>query len=206
MMKRMLAGTTLVLLLACTVQAEPAANTKEYYADGWRISYTDLVVIIALHSDGTANKSIPGLPGSIKGTWEFASGEALITWKDGWRDRIRPDSTNWAYAPGASLDKPPANKGNAVKDAKYYYTGGWDISYKFGMVHFMLNEDGTAIKSIPGVDDIIKGRWEVKDGEVMIIWDDGWRDRIRTDLENRAYAPGASLDQPPANKGKANRK
>ncbi|TAL38586.1 MAG: hypothetical protein EPN93_04580 [Spirochaetes bacterium] len=205
-MKRSIVGIILILLLTSYVHAEPEAGTKDYYADGWQISYSTLVVIVALNRDGTANKSIPGLPGSVKGTWEVTSGEALITWSDGWRDKIRADLANWAYAPGASLEKPPANKGVAKKDPKYFYTGGWDISYNIGLVNFMLNDDMTAIKSVPGVADIIKGHWEIKSGEVLITWDDGWRDRIRADLQNWAYAPGASMDQPPANRGKANRK
>jgi len=205
-MKRILAGSILVMSLASFIQAQPQAGTTEYFADGWQISYETLVVNFALNRDGTAYKSTPGLPGSVKGTWELSSGAALITWKDGWRDRINADLSNWAYAPGASLEKPPANKGTAKKDAKYFYAGGWDISYNIGLVNFMLNDDMTAIKSVPGVADIIKGKWEIKAGEVLITWDDGWRDRIRADLQNWAYAPGASMDQPPANKGKANRK
>ncbi|MBZ5564587.1 MAG: hypothetical protein LAP13_19485 [Acidobacteriia bacterium] len=67
---------------------------------------------ITLQPAGKAHKTL----GQADGTWTVVKGEALITWKDGWRDIIRKSGRKYqkvAYQPGASLDDPPNNTADA---------------------------------------------------------------------------------------------
>ena len=68
---------------------------------------------ITLSSDGEAKKSM----GSGHGTWTVDSGEAVITWDDGWHDIIRRSGRKYlkaAYSPGTSLSENPSNTAEAI--------------------------------------------------------------------------------------------
>jgi hypothetical protein len=68
---------------------------------------------ITLERDGAARKSI----GPPHGTWTVVSGDARITWDDGWHDAIRKVGAKYekfAYGPGKSFDDPPSNVTAAV--------------------------------------------------------------------------------------------
>jgi len=68
---------------------------------------------ITLNRDGEASKSL----GSHHGTWTVESGEAVITWDDGWRDIIRRSGRKYlkaAYSPGTPLSDNPSNTAEAV--------------------------------------------------------------------------------------------
>jgi len=68
--------------------------------------------LITLKRDGVAEKNV----GSHDGTWTVVNGEARCRWDDGWTDVIRKVGGRWekaAWAPGASLDRPPDNVAKA---------------------------------------------------------------------------------------------
>jgi hypothetical protein len=68
--------------------------------------------LITLKRNGVAEKT-KGSPG---GTWSVVNGEARCRWDDGWTDVIRKVGGRWekaAWAPGTSLDEPPAGVAKA---------------------------------------------------------------------------------------------
>jgi hypothetical protein len=68
--------------------------------------------LITLKRDGLAEKTL----GSRDGTWTVVNGEARCKWDDGWTDVIRKNGGHWekaAWAPGSSLDAPPAGVSTA---------------------------------------------------------------------------------------------
>ena len=78
--------------------------------------------------------------------------------------------------------------------------GFWVIRYGDGATFtFELQPGGVAIKNGRGL-----GTWESVDGEALIVWRDGWRDKIRpkpgtTDFENDAFRPGTTFTDRAAN-------
>ncbi len=63
---------------------------------------------ITLEENGVATKSI----GEGHGTWVYVSGEAQVSWDDGWHDAIRKVGAKYekfAYAPGKSFTGEPDN-------------------------------------------------------------------------------------------------
>ncbi len=64
--------------------------------------------MITLKEDGNAIRS----RGDIHGTWTYVSGDALITWDDGWKDAIRKAGSGfekYAYGGGKSFSDNPDN-------------------------------------------------------------------------------------------------
>ncbi len=50
------------------------------------------------------------------GTWQYANGEAQVTWDDGWHDAIRRDGAwyhKYAYSEGKTFHDKPDNVTNA---------------------------------------------------------------------------------------------
>jgi len=72
---------------------------------------------MTLNEDLTAKKShVP----SATGKWEYVSGEARVTWSDGWRDILRREGKKYrkiAFRPGTNFDSPPSNSESAEKKA-----------------------------------------------------------------------------------------
>ncbi|MDA8698404.1 hypothetical protein N9M41_07985 [Rhodopirellula sp.] len=68
-----------------------------------------------------------------------------------------------------------------------------------------LNGDGSAKKShVP----TSTGKWELVDGEVRVIWSEGWRDIIRRENDayrKYAFGPGKDFDSPPSNSDTAHK-
>ena len=92
---------------------------------------------------------------------------------------------------------------NNVNQMGEEFIGKWDIgpdppSGKISFVMTLL-PDGTARKShVPSST----GDWEVIDGEVRVIWSEGWRDIIRKEnngYRKYAFGPGKDFDSPPTN-------
>jgi hypothetical protein len=105
-----------LLFLQSAGTGKTGSESREYYIGTWEVSYTNgLTVFFQLNANGSAVKTVKSVAGSVNGSWKLKSDGALITWADGWRDLIKPDRTNWAYAPGTSLDRPPFNTGTANK-------------------------------------------------------------------------------------------
>ncbi len=71
--------------------------------------------VMTLNEDFSARKShVPGATGK----WEYAGGEARVTWSDGWRDILRREGKKYrkiAFRPGTTFDSPPDNTAFAVK-------------------------------------------------------------------------------------------
>ena len=117
--KSIVCGMVTVAAFLVLQSSGAGAETKEYYIGTWEVSYTNgLTVFFQLNANGTAVKTVKNVAGRVTGTWKLNPDGALITWADGWRDLIKPDKTNAAYAPGASLNNPPFNTGSANKTKK----------------------------------------------------------------------------------------
>jgi hypothetical protein len=89
-------------------------NDRGRYVGRWRVGDGQgHTFTITLNSDGEAKKSM----GSGHGTWTVDSGEAVITWDDGWHDIIRRSGRKYlkaAYSPGTSLSENPSNTAEAI--------------------------------------------------------------------------------------------
>lgn len=119
-------------------------------------------------------------------------GDALIVRTKDFLYRIETGKTNPnPYVPSIS------------KKTSEEFIGKWDIgpnpaSGKISFVMTLLS-DGTARKShVPNST----GEWEVVDGEVRVIWSEGWRDIIRPEeggYRKYAFGPGKDFDSPPSN-------
>jgi hypothetical protein len=93
------------------IEFEPSANLpgRNHFVGKWKVGEGNgSNFYITLEADGEARKSI----GSSHGTWTVATGEARITWDDGWHDAIRKVGSSYekrAYEPGKSFDGTPSN-------------------------------------------------------------------------------------------------
>jgi hypothetical protein len=70
---------------------------------------------ITLREDGTAERTMNSLQHE-RGHWEYKSGEAQVTWDDGWQDCLRKVGTQfkkYAYREGKSFTDDPDNVTNA---------------------------------------------------------------------------------------------
>jgi hypothetical protein len=71
---------------------------------------------MTLDEAGQARKShVP----EATGKWEVIGEEARITWNDGWRDILRPDTVGmrkFAYPPGSKWPGTPDNTERAIKE------------------------------------------------------------------------------------------
>ena len=79
------------------------------------------------------------------------------------------------------------------------FIGKWKVGEGNGDSFYVtLNRDGSASKSIGASH----GTWTIVDNEARISWDDDWHDAIRkvgTKYEKRAFEPGKSFTDKPAN-------
>jgi hypothetical protein len=90
--------------------AVTAAN-RAHFLGVWKVGIgggNSGTFLIKLKRGGIAEKTM----GSHDGTWTVVNGEARCSWDDGWTDVIRRNGGHWekaAWAPGSSLDSPPAS-------------------------------------------------------------------------------------------------
>lgn len=71
--------------------------------------------VMTLNEDFTAQKS--HVPTST-GKWEYAGGEAHVTWSEGWKDILRREGKKYrkiAFRPGTDFDSPPSNTESAER-------------------------------------------------------------------------------------------
>jgi len=99
-----------------------------------------------------------------------------------------------------SLNDNPLGTPKATTES---FIGKWDISRpgapeKIAFV-VTINADKTATKShVPSS----KGKWEIVDGQLKIVWSEGWRDIIaptKSGFRKIAFAPGNDFDDKPNN-------
>ena len=99
-----------------------------------------------------------------------------------------------------SLNKNPLGTPKATAES---FIGKWDMSRpgvpdKIAFV-VTINADKTATKShVPSS----KGKWEIVDGQLRIVWSEGWRDIIaptKSGFRKIAFAPGNDFDDKPNN-------
>ncbi len=87
-----------------------------FFVGQWSIGASDHPsFVMTLNEDFTAKKShVP----KATGKWEYVSGEARVTWSDGWRDILRREGKKYrkvAFRPGTTFDSPPSNTESAEK-------------------------------------------------------------------------------------------
>jgi outer membrane protein assembly factor BamB len=125
-------------------------------------------------------------------------GNSLIVRTQNFLYRIEKGKTN----PTPQLPRKPSTVNEE-------FVGKWDIGRdpNTGTVAFVmtLNGDGSAKKShVP----TSTGKWELVDGEVRVIWSEGWRDIIRREngaYRKYAFGPGKDFDSPPSNSDTAHK-
>jgi hypothetical protein len=102
------------------VEKSPAQlRGEEFFVGRWRI-YEDgrYAFSILLHPDFTARDSRHPL---LVGEWEYKSGDARVTWNDGWRVVLRREGDTvrkFSFAPDDSTESHPVNEGTASKEEK----------------------------------------------------------------------------------------
>ena len=115
---------------------------------------------------------------------------AAIVYKDGHRDKISGEIERIEFSDFDLNSKAPG---------RTHFIGKWEVGQGNGAHFFItLQADGRARKTLGSPH----GTWTLLDGEARITWDDGWHDVIRKvdgKHEKRAYEPGKSYDDPPAN-------
>ena len=116
---------------------------------------------------------------------------AVVVYKDGRREKITREI--------ARIEFDTSGLGTTMP-TRAHYIGKWEVGDGSGHTFFItLDEDGAARKTI----GVPHGTWTLVDGEARIAWDDGWHDVIvkvaSGNHEKRAFAPGKSLDDEPAN-------
>jgi hypothetical protein len=99
---------------ATRIEFEGAASSpvsgRSHFVGKWEVGEGNggSDFFITLEENGEARKSI----GASHGTWTVASGEARISWDDGWHDAIRkvgPKHEKLAFEPGKSFEDKPSN-------------------------------------------------------------------------------------------------
>lgn len=114
---------------------------------------------------------------------------AALVYKDGKQEKITGDIERIEFSE-PSLSSTPG---------RAHYIGKWEVGDGNGGRFFVtLDGDGSARKTLGSPH----GTWTLVDGEARINWEDGWHDLIRkvgSKHEKRAYEPGKSLDDSPAN-------
>jgi hypothetical protein len=82
---------------------------QDYFLGEWEVGDGNSgTFFIRFNPNGEATRSL----GSSHGIWAIAGEEARINWDDGWHDVIRKVGDaheKFAFAPGTTLDDPPAN-------------------------------------------------------------------------------------------------
>lgn len=167
----------------------PTVTQSKLFVGQW--DCRDIVII--LNADFTAHNS---LRANQQGKWECVNGEARIVWDNGVRNVLRRDGEGFRklkWNAGVSMDSPPSNSSPAMK--KGFFVGQFDC----GDVVITLNADFTARKNKRNP----QGKWEFRNGEARIVWDDGVRNVLRRVGEGRfqklAWKPNVSMDSPPFN-------
>jgi hypothetical protein len=116
---------------------------------------------------------------------------AVIVYRDGHQEKFSASDIERIEFGSSSLSDMLPGRG--------HYVGKWEVGQGNGSTFFItLDADGEARKTLGASH----GTWTLVDGEARISWDDGWHDVIRkvgTRHEKRAYEPGKSFDDPPAN-------
>lgn len=116
---------------------------------------------------------------------------AVVVYKDGHHEKITAEI--------ARIEFDSAGLGTTMP-TRAHYLGKWEVGDGSGHTFFItLDEDGAARKTL----GVPHGTWTLVDGEAHIAWDDGWRDVIvkvaSGKHEKRAFEPGKSLGEAPAN-------
>lgn len=124
------------------------------------------------------------------------SGAIIIVFKDGHRQSFNlSDIARVEFSGGASS----ASADSFRVPSRPRFIGKWECGDGQGNNFYItLNEDGTAYRSIGGVN----GRWEYVDGEARVTWDDGRKDAIRksgSQYFKFAYGEGKSFTDDPDN-------
>lgn len=116
---------------------------------------------------------------------------AVIVYKDGHQEKFSPSDIARIEFGTSSMSEMMPGRG--------HFVGKWEVGQGNGSTFFItLDADGEARKTLGASH----GTWTLVDGEARISWEDGWHDVIRkvgTRHEKRAYEPGKSFDDPPAN-------
>lgn len=136
------------------------------FAGSWQIvdAKGKTVSTLTLTGSHTAKKShVP----NATGKWEVVSSEARITWSDGWRDILRPQSDGVqkiAFRPGTSWKDKPTNTERAVRESiesverergeKFAFAKGVRLKDKPSAKEKIVHTDGQAVLVLSGEESV----------------------------------------------------
>jgi hypothetical protein len=122
----------------------------------------------------------------------------VIVFKDGHRQSFNLGEIERVEFPAAPAAVASAS-GNSLMPSRAHYIGKWEVGDGSGNNFYItLEENGDAWRSLGHVH----GRWEYKDGEARVTWDDGVHDAIRkagSSYQKFAYGEGKSFTDIPDN-------
>ena len=122
----------------------------------------------------------------------------VLVFKDGHRQRVNLDQIERLEFPGPV----PAGIISTPGPSRARFFGKWEVGQGNGdNFYITLREDGTAQRAMNGIQHE-RGRWEYKNGEAQITWDDGWQDCIRkvgSQFKKYAYHEGKAFTDEPDN-------
>jgi hypothetical protein len=126
------------------------------------------------------------------------SNSLVIVFKDGHRQTLSLDAIERLEFSGAV----PAGLINTPGPSRAHFLGKWEVGEGNGdNFTIMLNEDGTAIRTMNNLDHE-RGSWQYVNGEAQITWNDGWQDCIRrvgSWYKKFAYHEGKTFHDDPDN-------
>jgi hypothetical protein len=122
----------------------------------------------------------------------------VLVYKDGHRQRINLNDLQRMEFPGPVPPGLIATPG----PSRARFFGKWEVGEGNGSNFFItLREDGNAQRVMNGIEHE-RGRWEYRNGEAQVTWDDGWQDCIRkvgSQFKKYAYSQGKSFNDDPDN-------
>lgn len=129
---------------------------------------------------------------------QTSSGSLVIVFRDGHRQTLSLSDIQRLEFPGPV----PAGLLSVPGPSRAHFLGKWEVGEGNGdNFTITLREDGTALRSMHGIDRE-RGTWQYVNGEAQVTWNDGWHDAIRKDgawFHKYAYSEGKSFHDEPDN-------
>ena len=146
-----------------------------------------------------------GLARAAAATGPDTDGSVIITFKDGHHQSIPASSIAEVNFRSASGSMTSISLPSTSAPSRRSLIGKWQVGEGMGNATFYitLKENGEATKSLGPSHH---GTWSYRGGEVLVTWDDGWRDALRksgSKWQKFAYEPGKSLSDPASNVAEA---
>jgi hypothetical protein len=123
----------------------------------------------------------------------------VVVFKDGHRQTLNLDAIERLEFPSSV----PAGLIHTPGPSRARFLGKWEVGEGNGEnFTIVLNDDGTALRSMDAGLDRAHGTWKYVDGEAQITWNDGWQDCIRKVgawYRKFAYSQGKTFHDQPDN-------